>query len=239
MAASRSRPARTYGPAACSGRRRPSSWGSRARRWVLITSGWPCGPSCTSHSGGCGVVQHFVGRGGSESMKPFILPAFDVVDRRDVVVRPAVLVDRPCDVRRHAGAALELVRHADRERAVGVRRDAVGARVGAEVLIEAAVLLDDEDQVLQLVDARGPGGRARRRRRSRRRRRARRCTPTATTAIASRATSRRRSAWPRSLSVALRTERVGLPGSPRPRIQDQPGRAAAGRSRTRSTGRRP
>ena len=42
--------------------------------------------------------------------------------------------------------------HADRRHAV-LHRDAVGARIGPEVTVEGAVLLFDDDDVLDLVDA--------------------------------------------------------------------------------------
>ena len=78
------------------------------------------------------------------------LPAVDVVDRVDRVVRAAgvavgrVVVRLDADVRLRVGIA-------DRRHAV-LHRDPVGAGVRAEVGVERAVLLHDDHDVADLVD---------------------------------------------------------------------------------------
>jgi len=83
-------------------------------------------------------------------MNPSIFPPCDVDARTTFVVRPAsvdvgrVVVWRLAPACRHG--------HAHRRHAIRAR-NAVGTRIGAEVAVERAVLLLDDDDVLDLVDA--------------------------------------------------------------------------------------
>ena len=194
--------------------------GIARRGCVLITSGCPSGPSCTPHSGRVGSLQHLVGRGGRESMKPSILPP--LMSRTDAgcVCGPPSWLSELVTYGGRQTPPWNLSGDAHRERAVGVRRDAVGAGVRAEVLIEAPVLLDDEDQVVELLDAaRAPtgsldpgtrGGVA---------------VPdvhaATTTAVAMASRSRRRSRMAAESIGARSEQRERLRLFPRPRIQDQ------------------
>jgi len=81
------------------------------------------------------------------------LAAVDVANRVEVLVRAAVVLVRAVVVGPDA-ATPEGVRHPDREAAVAAR-DAVGSGIRAEEAVEGAVLLHHDDDVADLVDARG------------------------------------------------------------------------------------
>ena len=83
-------------------------------------------------------------------MNPSIFPPLTSTRRAALVVRTAAVDVGRVVVGLLASAGRD--RHAHRRHAV-LHGDAVGARVGAEVAVEGAVLLLDDDDVLDLVDA--------------------------------------------------------------------------------------
>ncbi len=102
-----------------------------------------------------------LGRGEPAVDEPVHLATVDVGDRVEVPVRTPARVDVGADVGRDAATALIGVGDTDREGPVCLGRDPVGAGVGAEVVIERSVLLHDEDEVVDLLQALRLGGWAR------------------------------------------------------------------------------
>ena len=115
-----------------------------------MMSGCPCGPGVAS------------GHGGVRRVQPASVAVR--VERRDEAVHLPVVVGRHRRLVPVRPALIDVVRVVVRVRAATVRgrlahrrlpvlhRDAVGARVGPEVLIERAVLHHDEHEVVDVVD---------------------------------------------------------------------------------------
>ena len=123
----------------------------------------PSGPDVVlGHGGSVGVLLAPVALDAERAHEPVHAAAGDRDLRGELAVRPAGVEQVAVVVGPVADAGLRRVGHADARPAVRVHRDAVGAGERAEVVIERAVLLHDEHEVVEVHDAGGRVERAER-----------------------------------------------------------------------------